>query len=284
MPFIRQTRDKRGFEQTYVMHAYHQGPGTSGRARVLYLFRSPANLRIGRTALDAEVMEALEHTHPDLSFDWGSISREVAAPPRPEPQNDRHARRQGRPSTPVPDRPPSRPVEPAPPPVPADDSLLGRTLGASNAARLRQRHRELADRINRRARTPEERDRLLERLGRLNPEDWPDEQTIRAQSATADAGWNAIAAELPSRRRGRRGGRRRVEGDRRPSGIMAGGAETGPGSEDGHATEQDAALGASAGSGAGGHDSDAVGSAAAAGHDPEAADDAPADPEIQVGD
>jgi hypothetical protein len=295
VPYIRQTRDKRGFEQTYVMHAYHQGQGGPGRARVLYLFRSPANLRIGRTALDAEVMEALEHTHPDLSFDWGSISREVAPPPRPEPSNDRYARRPGQRGS---DRPPSRPASgpparpvattpalpngAAPPPVPADDSLLGRTLGAAVSARLRQRYRELTDRVNRRARTPEERDRLMERLGRLNPEDWQDEATIRAQSASVDGAWNAIAAELPSRRRGRRGGRRRMEGDRQASGIMAGETETDPVGEDGHATDQNATLGASAGSGGSGHDGDALGPAAAAGDDAEAPD--AADPEVPVGD
>jgi len=62
VPFIRHARDKRGYEQTFVMHAYRPGQGSS-RARVLYLFRSPANMKVGRRALDAEVTEALEHTH-----------------------------------------------------------------------------------------------------------------------------------------------------------------------------------------------------------------------------
>ena len=66
MPFIRQTRDKRGFEQTLVMHSYQSG---GQRPRVLYLFCSPANLRVGRTALDAEVMEALEETLRPLAED-----------------------------------------------------------------------------------------------------------------------------------------------------------------------------------------------------------------------
>ena len=46
------------------MHAYHHG---AGRARVLYLFRSPSNVKVGRQALDGEVTEALEHTHPDYA-------------------------------------------------------------------------------------------------------------------------------------------------------------------------------------------------------------------------
>ncbi len=68
MPFIRYTRDKRGYEVTFVMHAYRSPQGT-GRTRVLYLFRSPAHLQGGRQALDDEARDGLEHTHPDLTFD-----------------------------------------------------------------------------------------------------------------------------------------------------------------------------------------------------------------------
>ncbi len=186
MPFIRQTRDKRGFEQTFVMHVYHPGTGASQRPRVLYVFRSPANLKVGRKALDAEVMEALEHTHPDLSFDWSALSHDAGSS-RVETPGDRQAR-----------RPPPRPAErpsprraPEPPAPPPDSSLLGRVLGAVEAARLRRRHGELAQRISRRARTPEERDRLLERARRLNPDEWPDEAVVRAQAPMADAAGDA---------------------------------------------------------------------------------------------
>ncbi len=99
---------------------------------------------------------------------------------------------------------------------------LARYLGAAEAARLRTRYNELVQRVGRRARSPEERDRLLDRAKRLNPDGWPDESTIRAQVASMDAACDAIVAELPSRRRGRRGGRRRAEeGGAAASGIMA---------------------------------------------------------------
>jgi hypothetical protein len=209
VPFIRQTRDKRGFEYTYVMHTYHPGAGGQQRPRLLYLFRSPASVRLGRSALDAEVMEALEHTHPDLSFDWQSLSREATVT-RADNGQDRPPQHQNR-----------RPQQQSrPEPLPTDDTVLGRVLGAGEAARMRRRYAELQQRIARRSRTPEERDRLNERLKRLNPEDWTDEAAVRANAPAADAGWNAIGAELPSRRRGRRGGRGREAGPR-PSGIMA---------------------------------------------------------------
>ena len=76
VPFIRRTRDKRGYENTYVMHAYRPAQGPH-RTRILYVFRSPAGSRIGRDPLDGEVQEALEHTHPDLTFDWQALLQGV---------------------------------------------------------------------------------------------------------------------------------------------------------------------------------------------------------------
>jgi hypothetical protein len=206
VPFIRFTRDKRGYESTVVMHTYRPASGPQ-RNRVLYLFRSPSNLKLGRHAMDGEVMEALEHTHPDLAFDWMALQRDQGAA-RIE------ARERSRAAPPPPQRrPPVRPSQPAPEPTPApvveDHSLLGHTLGAEAAMRLRSRHNELIHRIARRARTPEERARLTERAARLNPDEWPDEAAIRASAEAFAAEWNAVVAELPQRRRGRRGGRHR---------------------------------------------------------------------------
>jgi hypothetical protein len=217
VPFIRYTRDKRGYECTVVLHAYRPAQGPQ-RTRVLYLFRSPSQIKIGRRPLDPEVVEALEHTHPDLSFDWTALVREgVTERPEVRERPARHQRRG-----------PSAPVEPKPAIAIDDQTLLGRIAGGAEAARLRRAHRDLLERISRRARTPEDRDRLTERAGRLNPDEWADEAAVRAGLSTLDADWDAVTAELPQRRRGRRGGRRRA-GERPgepptasdPSGIMA---------------------------------------------------------------
>jgi hypothetical protein len=213
VPFIRYARDKRGYESTFVMLAYR---GTNGapRTRVLYVFRSPSNLKVGRRAIEPEVREALEHTHPDLSFDWDGLLHEPAMPrfeSRERPQrSERHDRSRGRPA-------PEPPVAP----VIEDESLLGRTLGAREAARLRRRYSDLLQRIARRARTPEDRDRLTERLARLNPDEWPDETTVRAAAASVETEWDGLDAELPQRRRGRRGGRFR-EGQNGPADAQQG--------------------------------------------------------------
>jgi len=173
-------------------------------------------------------MEALEHTHPDLSFDWNNMTREAVVA-RSEPP----AGRQQRPARPRPAAPePRRTVtgsSASPSPAPAvehvdDGSLLVATLGPAEAARLRQRHHDVLHRIGRRARTPEDRNRLLERAKMLNPDGWEDEGAIRSLAPTMASECDRILAELPSRRRGRRGGRRRGEPEGSgptPSVIMA---------------------------------------------------------------
>jgi hypothetical protein len=199
VPFLRYTRDRRGYETTYLVHGYRSAPGAGGETRVLYLFRSPAHVKVGRRAFDEEAREALEHTHPDLTFDWTALGRE----PFPHHFEDRdrsgpNGRRGSGTRAQVP-----RPVR-----TPEDQTPLGRVLGASEAARLRGRYSDLLRRIERRAPTPEDRDRLTGRVQRLNPDDWTDEAAVRSGVQTIEATWDAVRRELPSRRRGRRSGDR----------------------------------------------------------------------------
>jgi hypothetical protein len=213
------------------MHAYRATNGGQ-RGRVLYLFRSPSHVHLGRRALDTEVMEALEHTHPDLNFDWQALVRDPALRSSTNDEDSRPApRRQSV-------RPPSQAAPTAPPVVIVeDDSLLGKTLGADHARRLRQQFAELLQRIARRARTPDDRDRLTERAGRLNPDGWADESAIRTAVSTVEADWGAISMELPRRRRGRRGGRHASEA--RASAPAAGPSGIIEGSGDGDGAETD---------------------------------------------
>lgn len=270
MPFIRYSRDKRGYECTFVMHAYRPASGPQ-QTRVLYLFRSPAHLTVGRKPLDDEVVEALEHTHPDLSFDWTALRREPRPEPRPRPDARRRpARREkappGGPRAPERQRPPADAAEAAE--AAADDrTLLARVVGAREAGRLRGIHGDVLQRIARRARTPEDRDRLTERARRLNPDEWPEEAAVAAGVQSIESQWDALVAELPQRRRGRRGGRRRdasgPDGPAERSGIMAEGDET-----HGNDTATDSEGGAGPdGRGGGGHGGPAGAAGAAAGSD-----------------
>jgi len=108
---MRFSRDRRGYEHTYVLHAAR---GQSRQEpRILYWFRTPPHVRVGRAAIDEEAIRLLEETHPDVSFEW---SRMLKAQPPPAPPADEFPRRktkQRRPDEKKPQRPqPPTPVEP----------------------------------------------------------------------------------------------------------------------------------------------------------------------------
>ena len=71
MAFLRFSRDKRGYENFYLVQ-----PTTrrgKSRTRVLYWFRSPPGVRVGRQPFDEGVRRALEAQYPDVVFDWKTI-------------------------------------------------------------------------------------------------------------------------------------------------------------------------------------------------------------------
>lgn len=116
MPFLRINRDKRGYEHTFLMHAFRRRG--QARSTILYWFRTPPNVKVGRAAIDEEAIRALEDTHPDLIFDWPRI---LQTPTRSEPPfgESRAARPEAR-RRPNPATPP-RPSEPSGPTAsPAD--------------------------------------------------------------------------------------------------------------------------------------------------------------------
>jgi len=76
MAFFRFNRDKRGYENFYLVEPTTNRRGKV-RQRVLYWFRSPPDVRVGREPFDEGVRRALETQYPDVAFDWRSI---LAAP------------------------------------------------------------------------------------------------------------------------------------------------------------------------------------------------------------
>jgi len=69
--FLRFSRDKRGYELFSLVHAEQRG-GQS-RPRVLYAFRTPPNLKVGRDPFDDETKKALEEANPGVGFNWRQI-------------------------------------------------------------------------------------------------------------------------------------------------------------------------------------------------------------------
>lgn len=72
MAFFRFSRDKKGYEHYYLVE-----PSTNRRGkvtpRVLYWFRTPPGILVGRQPFDEGVRRALEAQYPAVSFDWRSI-------------------------------------------------------------------------------------------------------------------------------------------------------------------------------------------------------------------
>ena len=78
MAFLRFSRDRRGYENTYLLHAARPR-GDKDRPRLLYWFRTPPHLKVGRTAFDDEVIRQLEDEYPDLEFDWTQLLESAAS-------------------------------------------------------------------------------------------------------------------------------------------------------------------------------------------------------------
>ena len=82
MPYLRFSRTRQGYEHTYVLHTF-RSEGRS-RPRLLYWFRTPPGVRVGRRPLDEEAIRAIEEGNPNLTFDWSRMLK-VRPAPRPEP-------------------------------------------------------------------------------------------------------------------------------------------------------------------------------------------------------
>ena len=84
MAFLRFTRDKRGYEQFSLVEPTTNRRGKS-RQRLLYWYRSPPNVRVGREPFDESVRRALEAQNPTIQFDW----RKIAETPVPSAETER---------------------------------------------------------------------------------------------------------------------------------------------------------------------------------------------------
>ena len=72
MAFFRFSRDKRGYEHFYLVEPVTNRKGKS-RPRILYWYRTPPNVKVGRPPFDAAMRRAIEAQYPDVTFDWTKI-------------------------------------------------------------------------------------------------------------------------------------------------------------------------------------------------------------------
>ena len=230
MPVLRFTRDRRGYEITYVEQTVRRR-GKS-RSRILYWFRTPPNVKVGRTALDEEAIRTIEESNPNVPFDWAKmlkLQRAAAAKPAARELG------RGRSGSGRSRRPGKRSVSSAEPAarggadqdtekIVSTEALGGieaqaavPETGAKDLARLRVRYAEVIARISDRVTDPVRQAELRERAGELNPDAWLTPEAVQQGLANFENRCAALSATLGRRRRrSKRGGARRT---RRRAGV-----------------------------------------------------------------
>jgi hypothetical protein len=214
VPRLRFTRDERGYEHTFLVHT--SGRRGRERSRVLYWYRSPPAVRVGRPALDAAAIRAIEEANPAIVFDWPTIleARPGGVEPveawrtrRAKPSREPEARESQPPEiVTAPDAPPQHrgpeegnerqpPGDSAPPlpagtfethaPENAEDSqpiaqaAVHRALGAEGLVRVRARYAEVLARISSQVTDAAIADELRVLAEHLNPDAWVTDEEVR---------------------------------------------------------------------------------------------------------
>jgi hypothetical protein len=199
VPFLRVIRDKRGYETTYLMHLYREGHRQ--RSRILYVFRSPGGVRVGRAALDPEVLREIEAQYPDIVFDWKDVRDhqqhiEMSTEPRRrKPKRDEVV-------VAAPEAP--APVPEAHAPIPSSGAVPALIEGATpddQIAFLGRWYAIIRDRIPRRTSDPVRQEALLTLTERLNPVAWTDADQIAVGLQQASEALERLSRVFSRRRR-----------------------------------------------------------------------------------
>ncbi len=90
--FLRFSRDKRGYEHFYLVHPTTNRRGRT-RSRILYWFRTPPGVKVGRLPFDDEVRRTIEAQNPGVTFDWKRLLATPIPPPAPDVERWRERRR-----------------------------------------------------------------------------------------------------------------------------------------------------------------------------------------------
>lgn len=183
---------------------------------------------MGRSALDAESVELIQATHPDIDFDWPQIlkGRQEPVPDRPRQDPSGRSERNGRPGDkperrgrpdaprrperrgPVPESTAPRSVaSPVQPPATEPDPPIAATgpaadrLGSAGLQRLRGRYAEIVARIQARVDDDERRTELNVLAARLNPDEWASDSAVVAGLEGYEATYEELKNAIGGRRK-----------------------------------------------------------------------------------
>ena len=217
MPFLRVIRDKRGYETTYLMHWYREG--TRQRSRILYVFRSPGGVRVGRESLEPAILRDIEASYPDIAFDWKAVldnkqivetAPEIRRPRKRRRSEDETAAVGEAASTRPPGsgagaKPPGGDVAPKPQGGEGGRAAIPLTIeGATpdeQTAFLARWYSVVRERIPQRTPDPARREALLALAERMNPANWTDADQIAAGLQQAGEALERLSRVFARRRR-----------------------------------------------------------------------------------
>lgn len=201
MPFLRVIRDKRGYETTYLMHWYREGHRQ--RSRILYVFRTPGGVRVGRHALEPEVLRQIEAMNPDIAFDWGVVrENQQVVEPVLEPRRRRPKREEGDVAPPTEGAPAASPAAAPPAPVrPAVPAAIEGATPDEQIAFLAKWYPVIRERVPQRTSDPARQEALLALAERLNPAAWTDADQITAGLQQATEALDRLSRVFAKRRR-----------------------------------------------------------------------------------
>ena len=207
MPFLRVIRDKRGYETTYLMHWLRDG--SRQRSRILYVFRTPGGVRVGRESLEPDVLREIESRHPEINFDWKTLfANQQLVESSSEPRRPRKRKREDEPAAPAaaaapPAGEPESQVAPAPPRPSIPASLQGATPD-EQIAFLNHWYPLVRERIPQRTSDPARLEALTALAERLNPAAWTDADQIAEGLVRAAEALERLSHVFSRRRRRRR--------------------------------------------------------------------------------
>src|SRR5262245_31114698 len=162
------------------MHLYREGHRQ--RSRILYVFRSPGGVRVGRDALDPDVLREIEAQYPDIAFDWKDVrEHQQHIEMSPEPRRRKPPKREDAvAAAPEPQAPAPALASPSAP-VPSAGAVPSTIEGATpddQIAFLGKWYLLIRERIPRRTSDPVRQEALMALAERLNPAAWTDADQI----------------------------------------------------------------------------------------------------------
>ena len=224
LPTLRFTRDKRGYENTYVVHSPRRRH--AGAPRILYWFRTPPGRpgRAGRPGRGRDPADRRAQPADPLRLAADSERARTSLPP-PEAGPDEAESTPNEPSR-HPRRGPASAAGPATgaraadaePPEVEPLSPAHARLGSEGLARLRARYADVAASISPAGPGRGRRQQLNEQAERLNPDSWvtddevqPRPRRVREPCSPRSGTWSGAGAGATVTVRGPGAGKRRPE-------------------------------------------------------------------------